>query len=360
MTRDQVKRVAQSFHNEIQNAHTQKAPSSLPFIVHTLPDHPLVEPGKLFQVLVIGGTIYQSAICQFDIRKKIIISDHKTGDKPVFNTKSDFIFFIEQMLDPEIDTLAINFAYPLDPYYDGSKLDGKLVMAMKENAFEGMIGHSIGKEVEKHYAENHKRSIQVTVANDTICTLLSGIHAYDPNKLACGIVGTGMNFAFFLDNHHPVNLESANFDKFEQSKTGKVVDSRSSRPGKSTFEKEISGAYLYQHFNAYAELNQLTDHIDSTKELDMFAQTCNQGSTICDFTAELVGRASGLVAAQIAGITMFKQSDMTFIMAGSLFWKAWQFKEQVTAHVAAVVPEYKIEFTPIRNCELTGAANLLR
>lgn len=356
MELNELQQITDSFIQEIDRA-KQKEPSSLPFIVHTLPTEPLVQPAEEFQIIVIGGSIYQNALCRF-VDGKLEIMNRSNGQKPYFNTKQDLLDFVDSLLMPEVTTIALNFAYPLEPYFKDGKLDGKLMFAVKENAFEGLIGEPIGETFEQHIKDKYNRTVKVTVANDTICTLLSGLHYHQADETACGIVGTGVNFAYFIDPQTPVNLESANFDKFTQSKYGKVVDAQSASPGKGVFEKEISGAYLFRHFNAYAQEHNLKEHVNSTRELDTFAKTCN-GSGICEFTEELLERAAAYVAVQVAAITKVKQRDMKFIMAGSLFWRAWTLKDNVEKYVSYLVPEYKVEFMPIESCEIYGAAKLV-
>lgn len=352
---EELQQITNNFIEEIEMAKEGRT-SSLPFIVHTLPSQPLVSEKEHFQTLIIGGSVYQSAICSYT-GTTLTIHSRTNGLKPMFNSRQDLMTFIEEMLEPEIRVLAINFAYPLAPYFVNDKLDGRLIQEMKENKFEGLIGEAIGETTEAYIKEKLGRDIVVTVANDTICTLLSGLHQMSWEEAACGIVGTGMNFAFFLDNGQPVNLESANFDKFPLSPYGAIVDSQSSFPGKGLFEKEISGGYLYQHFNLYEQDHKENVHISSTKELDMFAQTCN-GSGSCEFATELLDRSAAYVAAQIAAITKYKKRDMTFMMAGSLFWKGFNYKETVTKYVKELIPAYNVNFTSVESCEIYGAAKL--
>lgn len=350
-----IKQITENFVNELREAEAGRK-TSLPYIEHTLAS-PVIVNNESFQVLVIGGSIYQTATCVFQ-DGKLVIQKRTNGDKPTFNTKEDLLTFVDSQYEPSIDVLAINFAYPLQPVTDDTCLDGILTHAVKENAFTGLIGEPIGKVIAQFIQAKYQKQVKISVANDTICTLLSGLHLQTPEELACGIVGTGVNFAYFKDELHPVNLESGSFDKFPQSTYGKIVDQHSVTPGHGLFEKETSGAYLYQHFNRYAEEHGLQDRVMSTKELDMFAKTCN-GSGICTFTQNLLDNAAAYVAAQVAGITLVKQRDMSFVMAGSIFWRAWTVRESVERIVQELVPEHRVTFMPIENCEIYGAAKLV-
>ncbi len=353
---EEIAHITDAFVQEMQLAEDGK-PSSLPFIRHTLPQEPLVEEDQPFQVMVIGGSIYQSAVCTMS-DDKLSITKRTNGDKPIFTTREDFLTFIESLYDQSVSTIAINFAFPLQPRYDGRVLDGVLTHAVKENPFLGLIGEPIGKTISTYLEERFGNPVTVAVANDTICTLLSGLHHYYPDELACGIVGTGLNFAFFLDDHTAINIETANFDKFQPTKYGILVDQNSVHPGKVLFEKEIAGAYLHHHFNAYARENGMPNHVKSTQELDEYAKTCT-GPGLCMFTKELLEQSARLTSAQMAAIMRKKQRDMKFVMAGSLFWKAWLFRETVQETVKRLVPDLHAEFIGVESCEISGAAKLI-
>ena len=352
----ELQTITDSFVQEIHNASHGK-PSSLPYIVHTTPTQPLIEDGIDFQVIVIGGSVYQNAICAFN-NGTVDIKSISQGNKPVFTTKDEFLTFFDEHLNANTTMVALNFAYPMEPVFKDNVLDGILMRGTKENAFEGLVGEAVGEAIQKHVKEKTGREIKVSVANDAICTLLSGLTMYQSEEVAHGIVGTGVNFAYFIEPGKPVNLEAANFDKFPQTDIAKIVDAKSVNPGSALFEKEISGAYLYQHFNAYAEEHGLPDRIESTKDLDLFAKTCN-GTGLCEFTQELLDRSAAYVAVMASAISKVKQRDMKMVMAGSLFWKAWNFRNTVEYYTAKLSP-HNIEFIAIEHCEVLGAAKLLR
>ncbi|MBI4079190.1 MAG: hypothetical protein HY429_02740 [Candidatus Levybacteria bacterium] len=81
----------------------------------------------------------------------------------------------------------------------------------------------------------HSKQHCIAVANDVVRLVLSGLTKYSWTSLAGGIVGTGTNLSFFLDEHYVVNLESGNFNKFMQSDEGKSIDSHSVVPGNQLF-----------------------------------------------------------------------------------------------------------------------------
>lgn len=357
----ELKKIQENFTKELQLAEAGTK-TSLPFIIHQLPEKPLVQEDETFFVLVIGGSVFQSALCKKEKGQTIILKKI-IGTNPPFKSGADFLTFCEEHIPTDIKYAAINFAYPMTPVFrNETVLDGRLNGGSKEYTFEGLVGKVVGEEVEKYLKEKRDQTIIVAVANDTVCELLSGLSQVNKAEyLACGVLGTGLNFALFLDNTHAVNLEAANFDKFELSKYGKMIDETSAVPGSALIEKEVSGAYLYQHFNLFAKEKDIDQHIESTIELDEYAKKCDIGEDgeTCKFASALLDRSAALAAIEIAGITAYKNSDMNFIMAGSLFWKGFNYKDTVQRYVKQLLPEHSVTFILIESCEIYGAAKLI-
>ena len=331
--------------------------SALPFIRHSLATTSIVETNGIFQTLVIGGSFYQKAKMK-KINGNIQIMEHDQGPQPPFLSKEDLMSFIESHIDPEVTVIALNFAYPMTPISREGILDGTLQSGSKENTFEGLVGQNVGEEIEKYMAEKHDRNIRVSAANDTICLLLSGLIHHEWDGVSAGIVGTGLNFAIFLDEHITVNLESAAFSNFPQSEAGKEIDEQSAAPGDALYEKEISGAYLYRHFNFEAKKRGLeVREIESTKELDALIRDNNP--EIAGLAREILRHSAELVAAQIAGILEFSKRDLVFIMQGSLYWKGNQYKETVEQLVTQLCPEHQASYENVLHSDLFGAAKLV-
>lgn len=353
--------IRQNFTAELEKSQAGEK-TSLPFIINQLPAQPLVKDGESFYVLVIGGSIYQYARCKKK-QGQIIIEEKEAGVNPPFISAANFFHFIEEMIPNDVHYVALNFAYPLEPVFSKDiKLDGRLIRGTKEYTFDGLIGKVIGEEIERYLLETRQQNVIVSVANDTICELLSGLsNVNKPDYLACGIVGTGVNFAYFIDPTHAVNLEAANFDKFPQSKYGNLIDKTSQHPGTALLEKETSGGYLYQHFNIFAKEKGINIELSSSKDLDEYAKKCDIHGDMeaCRFAFELLDHSAALIAAEIAGIVAHKKSDMNFIMAGSLFWKGFSYKETVSRYVKELVPDYTVTFIAVESCEIYGAARLI-
>ncbi len=356
MNPQELKNIADNFAQELKEADSGKD-TSLAFIIHQLPETSLVKEGEIFQVMVIGGTVCTKGLVKkqnnnLKILKKVLI------DQNLFITNQDLFSFISKELEKDIKVLALNFAYPIKPVFEKGRLDGILLSGTKENDFGDLIGKKIGESLEKYILEKLSREIKVSVANDTICILLSGLTKFPWNKLVGGVVGTGTNFAFFLDEKRLVNLESGNFDKFPLSEEAKKIDKSSSSPGKYLFEKEIAGAYLYKHFNLLLEEKGLAHpKLTSTKQLDEVISGLN--GKAADIAKNVLKRSADLVAAAVSGIAEFKKSDLDVCVEGSLFWKGLGYKEDIKEKVKSLTSNLKIEFIQIEDSNILGAAKLV-
>jgi len=356
MNFNELKFIKQSFILELEKSIAGQK-TSFPFIRHTLASNPIVKENETFQVIVIGGSFYQKALMK-KIGGNIRMISHMEGPQPQFLHKKVLFEFLEKHIDPHVKVIALNFAYPLHPATCQGKLDGTLVNGSKENSFDGLVGRVVGESIEEYFQQKHTRSLYVSCANDTICLLLSGLMYHPWNQLSAGVVGTGLNFALFPDEHTVVNLESAEFDKFERSEAGKIIDESSVSPGSALMEKEVSGAYLYHHFNIEAKKRGLLfDKITSTKSIDDYAKS--EDEQIARLAKEILQHSASYVAIQVAGILDFCKRDLTFIMQGSLFWKGYKYRETVENTVLKLSPKYKAIFEKIERSDLYGAAKLV-
>jgi hexokinase len=348
--------IKNNFVRELQQAQKGKK-TSLPFIVHELSATPLAKEGEVFQVIKIGGSILQKSNV-FSKNNDIVIKTLEEEHLPVLTSKDVFLSIIDKHISPKTTILAINFAYPLNPVFKRGKLDGILVMGTKEHTFQGLVGEPVGETIERYIKSKYSRDIKVSIANDTICLTLAGLIKHPAGSIAGGIVGTGMNFAVFLDDTHLVNLEAANFDKFPQSSEGKQIDAQSNKRGMALYEKEISGGYLFHHFNIRIAKDQIKHPaLTSTHQMDRIARGNIYKAT--EIARDIFEHSAALIACQVAGITEFKKRDMTFVMEGSLFWVGWHYKQIVEKYVKMLVPDHTVTFEEIKDCGIVGAAKLV-
>lgn len=356
MNLSNLQQIQSNFLQELQLASTNHQ-TSLPFILNTLPATPLVQEGEIFQVLAIGGSIYRKALLKKN-SNNIAILESTQGKLPQFASKETFLSFISEHIDTHVRVLAINFAYEIKPIFEKGKLDGIFIRPSKEHTFTGLIGQKIGEEIENYIQKVRNQRIQVSIANDTVCLILSGLTQITWDHLAAGIVGTGLNFALFLTKDIVVNLESGSFNKFEQTSIGKHVDTNSQDKGKALFEKEVSGAFLWQHFNLSLQQKNLDYRpISTTEALSML--TVQNIPEVSQLAKETLRRSASLVATQIAGITAFHKKNLTFVMQGGLFWQGYQYKETVAETVQKLIPSYNVDFVDIKDSDILGAAKLV-
>lgn len=350
-----LKTIQQNFLQELKDAEGGKK-TSLAFIRNPLPSSPLVQDEEEFQVLVIGGSVCKNALVK---RKSghIHIIEKTEKEQPSFRTEEALMSFIQSELKDNVSVVAINFAYPLDPVFESGRLDGVVTRAAKENTFDGLIGKRLGNETEKYILEKTGRKITVSVANDTISLLLSGLTQHPWSGIAGGIVGTGVNFAMFLNKNELVNLEAAWFDKFLPSEEGVEIDRSSTKPGEAILEKNTSGAYLYQHYNILVKKKGIdTPPLKSTKELK---DVSLEGSERGNIARDLIKRSAGLIASVIGGITLYYNKDMIFVMEGSFFWGENVFRDYVSEYLRDLLPNLAVLFVKIDDSPILGGAKLV-
>ena len=349
-----LKEVRANFLNELKASNAGKK-TSLAFIIHNLPQNKIVEEDEIFQVIVTGGTVCKEAKLIYTGGKLKILQKQEMYAS-TFNTNLDFFEFVKKNLDEQTKTLALNFTFPIRPLLRKDRLDGTFINGTKEHKFAGLEGKNVGEEIENYILKKTGRKIKVAVANDTIALLLSALTQYSWNQIAAGVVGTGVNFAIFLDSEKLVNLESGNFDKFPVSTTTKEVDSMSTHKGTYLFEKETAGAYLFKQFDQIVKDKKIDyPPITSTAQLDALANK-NVGEA-SDIARYLFEKSAALVTAQMAAITDFSKRDLVFVMEGSLFWHS--LRPKIERYLKQLAPEYRTKFAKIENSEILGAAKLV-
>jgi hexokinase len=341
---------------EIEDASNGKQ-NSISFIKNRVPSHD-TENGTKAQIIVIGGSNLISALATKEA-DLINIENIQKAKLPKIESKKIFLDLIDKHLDPEVGYLALNFGYPLASNYRNNQIDGKLITGTKEHSFDGLIDQNIGELIEQHFFNKRGQHLITGTANDIVCLILSGFGKIPPSELVGGVVGTGFNFGFFLDEEIIINLESGEFDKFPQTESGKTVDSESAEPGEHKYEKEIAGGYLYKHYNFYADkLDLPIKKIQSTEELDDISAKYDKCREVVN---ELYKRSASLVSCQIAAIHDFKNhAKMSILMEGSLFWKGDNYKDLVLNTLQEMdIPYGKVKVEKIEKSYILGAAKLV-
>jgi hexokinase len=137
-----------------------------------------------------------------------------------------------------------------------------------------------------------------------------------------------------------------------------IIDEVSMNPGEQLLEKEVSGAYLYRHYNLYACQLDLKKDIKSTIHLNTLA--INNGSEGA-LAQAIFERSASLAAAEIAAIYDFRQQKhLVFLIEGTLFWNGWKYREMVYDYLSRLgLALGQVQIKKIEKSYILGAAQLL-
>lgn len=351
-----LNKISQSFKTELELASHQRT-SSLGFFSYSLPTQRYSTDNAPFQVMSIGGTNLES----------VVVSPKKPHDLgtiyrqplPVFSTARDLYQIIRNSLNPEIQKLFLNFAYPIEPTIRQNRIDGKLSKATKEHTFQGLVGSLVGEYMEQSYYSETGKTIEVIVYNDVVGLALSELaeNTTEANSLMSMVLGTGNNFGLFIDKTTVVNLESGNFDNFTSTPSGAFIDRQSNNIGSQLFEKEVAGKYLFEHVNYYAQKNGIQERLTASKQVNELAVRSDSMGLLCQ---HLVNRSASMVAALIKGIWLYKQQQtLVCPVEGSIYWKGYHYPQLVNSWLYKLgLPENSIHFKKITHSNLRGGVAL--
>jgi hexokinase len=248
-----------------------------------------VPVGKPVIVLDAGGTNFRVATVYFGMPLRIPTQDGAAGDprqpqagaviknfaqKPMPGldrevTKEEFFATIVGYMTDVVDVssnIGFCFSYPTEIL---PSKDGRLIRFCKEVKAKQVEGELIGENlVTAIEAAGYKgkskipsnRGKRIVILNDTVATLLAGISAF-PNRAFDSyvgfILGTGSNCCYIESNRNItkksdlqpdreqiINVESGSFGKAPRGKIDLKLDESTLDPGRYTFEKMFSGAYL--------------------------------------------------------------------------------------------------------------------
>ncbi len=320
-------------------------------------------------VIDAGGTNIRAALATFE-NGDVKISHLKTQSMPGVNEEinADQLFdqmaeFVKPLMNKS-NKLGFCFSYPVEMH---SNRDGKLLRLTKELKVKDCSGIFVGERLLHALNEKNKK---ITVLNDTVAALLSGIAAnQSQNRIFESyigfVLGTGVNAAYIEKNSNVIkepalrkeegsiiiNMESGNYSRIKGGNFDKMLDETSADPGKQGFEKMVSGAYLGELFHVTLKsaqqeglLSGCAEQIKSpldTKALNDFllypfgdnilAKTFNTNqdkSSAFFLIEELFERAAKLSAIKIAAITKKIQvtqnhlKPLCVIMEGSTYHKS--------------------------------------
>lgn len=380
---------AKIFRNELTAALSNQY-SSLPTILNPVAKMS-PNPGQGIAVAIGGTNGYVSAFRIGDhgeikfLNRKIFPLPEKTTQNDLFHLITRNIFALPIKVNTPLP-IGIGLAYPLKPILHAGFIDGELLYMAKGRSITGLVGKKVGQEYHKFLIKEYSIDTRVAVANDAICLLIGG-----GNVDVAGIIGTGLNFAYwdrrsvvaplklnelhgFVQNEVAVNIESKNFDKIAGNIYRDIVDKKSSDKGYSLSEKEAAGAYLYKLFNAAKENFISSDFpsLISTDELNDIVtkafvyptSVTSEGKKKALVLAEAIFRRSAQIAAiQLCGI-LFKigktEGIVPIVMEGNIFWKAKNYHALVNLYINMILPNVIPSFARLFGSSRRGIAILAR
>lgn len=365
-------------------------PSSLPAILNPVAKNEPV-PGNGVAVSIGGSFGYTS---KFSINKHgdIRFFNRKAFNIPVKTTESDLFHLITRNIlavtsKTEKDLpIGIGLAYALKPKLVDRYLDGELLYMAKGREIKGLIGKTVGQSFHKFLKENYDIDTTVVVANDAICLLAGGLDVD-----VAGVVGTGLNFAYwdkrssiaplklsslpgFAQGQVAVNIEAKNFDKIPANKLRDIVDKQSLDKGYSLAEKEVAGAYLYQIFNAGKNelIGANMPELSSSDELnDILTNAFVYPKKVSEeekkqakiFATRLFHKSAQVVAVELCGILLKigkTRGLVPVVMDGGLFWKAKNYPSLVNEYCNVILPKVIPSFARLYGSARRGIAILAR
>jgi hexokinase len=372
-----------------------------------------IEKNKPVIVLDAGGTNFRVATVLFDDNMKPVIEDYKQYAMPGSNgtlSKNEFYRTIVEYMAPVLDKsdkIGFCFSYATETL---PNKDGAIVSFSKEICIREAEGTLIGESIKSFMAEmGYQHDIEMTVINDTVATLLSGISAFPDREfdtLIGLILGTGVNTAYIenqanitkLDSirtypgHMIINMESCEYEVPQRGIIDEQIDHKTLNPGKSIFEKMVSGKYLgtiaFELLKKAVEKEKIFSdsfhkgfkQLDRllSEELDDFLYYpfgCNNIAGICQtdndraiayhIIENIFDRAARLIIINIAGILIKtgKGKDpckpALIIVDGSAFHRSKLFRPMIEYYAQTYLNQQLglyCEFHKVDNGNLIGAA----
>ena len=247
--------------DEMEQGLAEKNGGSMPMLPTFLEAGRSIPPDTPVIAVDAGGTNFRVALVSFHENEKPVIRNMRNYPMPGLKVEVDEETFFKQIcgyLEPvlqESDTIGFCFSYPMDMQKNH---DGRLIRFTKEIKAKAVEGSLIGESLNMILPEKKK----IVLLNDTVSTLLAGRsvlreRVYD--SYIGFILGTGMNCAYVEKNENigketglvpggeqVINIESGMYARAPRGKLDLVYDKSTDYPGKSVYEKMISGAYFGQ------------------------------------------------------------------------------------------------------------------
>lgn len=341
--------VRTSFLRDLKKA-SRGEPSPISFILHPLPDQPILKNG-IGQAFVYGGTNYATSVVRVENGKPIEeLFRRKRKPAPTENV----LDMMEADYDPRAQAIAGNIGQELTPTTGPfGELDGT-----PTKRSQGIKGQAIDLVPmgDTMRARLSREDLPATFANDTVAIA---------DRDGGAIIGTGFNKAIIIEREgkkYAVNLESGGqpLPASEKALIAKIdAQLTPQERNKHEIEKEAAGGYLAINFNLAAQESGLSARIKSGEDLTDLATSDKEHAG--ELARVLIARSAMYEAAQLAAIHEFMgQRPITLIGDGSLIRDAWKFQELVQAGLEYFgVPEGNVAILTPDDVAMKGAVGLL-
>ncbi len=268
--------------------------------------------------------------------------------------------------------LGYCFSYPAQATPDG---DAILLRWTKGLKIDGVIGNKVGKALKSALEKEGFSVGDLRVLNDTVASLMGGVHLYSAPRYVKNyvglIMGTGTNMAGVFhqdqltkvrpDAFGPskvmvVNLESGNFHPPHLTEFDDQVDEQSNNPGTQRFEKAVSGHYLAYLLNAIHP--GVVDPTKQGAERLVELRDKDQGE-VAETAGHLLRRSARLAAAAMAGlVALYPPGETAVLGEGSLFWGDPKYIDTFQDTLKELMPDRTVTVLKQRSdVNLLGAAS---
>ncbi len=372
-----------------------------------------IPTGKPVIILDAGGTNFRVATVCFDSSGKPAIENLVQKPMPGLDKETDKEDFFRTIVDYMAgvagvsDSIGFCFSYPTEIL---PSKDGRLIQFCKEVKAKEVEGQLIGRNlIAAIEAAGYKRGKRVVILNDTVATLLAGVSASEKRAFDTYIgfiLGTGSNCCYIesnrnitkrvdldLANEQIINIESGSFGKAPRGTVDLQLDESTLDPGKYTFEKMFSGAYLgplclktlqqaskqglfseivAQELLGTEELRtkDVNSFMQSPQADNVLARAYGQGTeqdraTVWYLLDALIERAAKLVAALLSSVVLKTGKGrnpyvpVCITAEGTTFYELKSLKTKVQCYLKGFLQEKHgryVELVSVENATLIGAA----
>ena len=372
-----------------------------------------IPTGKPVIVLDAGGTNFRVATVCFDksgkpaienvIQKPMPGLDRQISKEDFFRTIVDYMANVADVGD----RIGFCFSYPTEIL---PNKDGRLIRFCKEVKAKEVEGQLIGQNLLAAIeAAGYRGSKRAVILNDTVATLLAGVSAFQGrvfDDYIGFILGTGSNCCYAESNRNItkktdldpdkeqiINVESGSFGRAPRGTVDLQLDESTLDPGKYTFEKMFSGAYLgalclktLQQASKQGLFSEIvaeklfaTDELE-TRDVNEFmgypggdnflAVSSGQGTerdltTVWHLLDGLVERAAKLVAGLLSSVVLKTNRGcnpclpICITAEGTTFYELKFIKTKVQCYLKSFLQDKHsryVELVSVENATLIGAA----